>query len=66
MEIAAARNKVLRGNARGILLVVVRGTDNVFRTVKLYIVLMPVLKRNRFSSLAAAEKGVKVIVEQKG
>ena len=35
VEIAAAGHNVLRGTAQNILLVVVRGTDNVLRTVKM-------------------------------
>ena len=65
IEIIAAGNNVLRGTAQGILLVVVRGTDDALRTVKLAIVLVPGLKRNIFSSSAAAKKGVKIITEQK-
>ena len=41
-------------------------TDDVLRTVKLPIVLVPGWKRNLFSSLAAAQKGVKTIVEKNG
>ena len=66
MEITAAGNNVLRGTAQGILLVVVRSTDDALRTVKLPMVLVPGLKINLFSSLAAANKGVKAIIEQKG
>ena len=55
---------MLRGTAQGILLVVVHGIDEVLRTVKLPIVLVPGLKRNLFSSLAAAKKGVKTIIEK--
>ena len=54
MEITAARNNVLRGAAQGILLVAVHGTDDGLRAVKLAIVLVPGLKRNLFSRLAAA------------
>ena len=56
MEITAAGNNVLRGTAQCILLVVVRGTDGALRAVKLSIVLVPGLKRNVFSSSAAAKK----------
>ena len=56
-------NNVLRGIAQGILLVVVRGTDYSLGTVKFPIVLVPGLKRNLFSSSAAAKKGVKIITE---
>ena len=45
---------MLCGTAQGILLVVVRGTDDALRTVILPLV------------LAAAKKGVKTIIEQKG
>ena len=45
---------MLRGTAQGILLVVVRGTDDALRTVILPLV------------LAAAKKGVETIIEQKG
>ena len=66
MEITAARNNVLRGTAQGILLVVVCGTDDALRTVNLPIALVPGLKRNIFPSSAAARKGVKTNIEQKG
>ena len=66
MKITAAGNNVVRGTAQSILLVVVRGTDNGLRTVTLPIVLVPGLKRNIFSSSAAAKKGVKTIIEETG
>ena len=66
IKITAAGNNVLRGAAQGILLVVVRGTDDGVRTVQLPVVLVPGLKRNLFSSSAAAKKGVRTIIEQKG
>ena len=66
MKITTAGNNVLRGTAQGILLAVVRGTDDALRTVKLPTVLVPGLKRNIFSSSAAVKKGVKAIIEQKG
>ena len=66
MEITAAGDNVLRDTAQGILLVVVRDTDDVLRTVKFPIVLVPGLKRNLFSSSAAAEKDVKTIIEKSG
>ena len=50
MEITAAGNNVLRGTAQCILLVVVRGTDGALRTVKLFILLVPGLEGNLFSS----------------
>ena len=67
MVITTAGNNVLRCTAQGILLVVVvRGTDDGLRTVKLPIVLVPGLKRNLLSSSAAAKKGVRTIIKQKG
>ena len=66
IEITAAGNNVLRGTAQGILLVVVRGTDDALRTVKLPKVLVPGLKRNIFSSSTSAKKGsIITIIEQK-
>ena len=62
MEVRAAGDNVLRGTAQGILLVVVRVTDDVLRTVKLPIVLVPGRKRKIFSTSAAAQKGVKTII----
>ena len=59
MEITAAGDNVLRGTAQGILLVVVRGTDNVLRTVKLPMVLAPGSKRNLFSCSAELKKALK-------
>ena len=58
MVITTAGNNVLRGTAQGILLVIVRGIDDGLRTVKLPIVLVPGLKRNLFSTSAAAKKGL--------
>ena len=66
MEIRAAGDNVLRGTAQGILLVVVRGTDEVLRTVKLPIVLVTSSKMNLFSSSVATQKGVKTTIENKG
>ena len=66
IEITTAGNNVLRSTAQGILLVIVRRTDDAVRTVKLPIVLVPGVKINIFSSSAAAKKGVKKIIEQKG
>ena len=50
MEITAASNNVLHGAAQGILLliVVVHGTYDALRTVKLPIVLVPGLKKTIF------------------
>ena len=66
MEITVAGNNVICSIAQGILLVVVHGTDETLKTVKLHIVLVPGLKINLFSSTAAAEKGIKTIFEQNG
>ena len=66
MEIRAARDNVLRGTADGIPLVVVLGSDDVLRTVKLALVLVPGLKRNIFSSLTAAKKGVERTIKNNG
>ena len=65
MEVRATGDNVLRGTAQDILLVVVRGTDNVLRTVKLPMVLVPGLKRNIFSTSAAAQKSVKMIAAKR-
>ena len=65
--ITTAGNNVLRGTAQGILLVVERGTDYDLRTIKLpIVVLVPGLKKYIFSSSAAAKKGDRTIIEQKG
>ena len=64
--IATFLYNVLRGTAQGILLVVVHGTDDALRTVILPIVLLPGLKIYLLSSSAAAKKGVKTVIEQKG
>ena len=66
MEIREIGDNILLGIAQGILLVVVRGTDNVLRTVKLPIVLVTGLERNPFSSSAVVQKGVKEITEKNG
>ena len=65
-EIKAAGNNVLCGTAQGVLLVVVRGTDDALRTAELPIVLVPGLKLNLYSSSVTAKKGVKTVIEQKG
>ena len=59
MEIRAAGDNVLRVTAQGILLVVVRGTDDVLRRVKLPIVLVRGLKRNRFQVRSQLRKAPK-------
>ena len=61
IETRAAGNNVLHGTVQGIVLVVVLGTNDVLRTVKLPIMLVPGLKKNLFSSLAAAQIVVKTI-----
>ena len=66
MKIRPAGDNVLHGTAQGILLIVVRGTNDVLRTVKFPIVLVPDLKRALFSSLTAAQKGVKTIIKKNG
>ena len=65
MEITAVGNNVVRGTVQGILLVVVRGTDDASRTVKLPIVPISELKQNLFLSLVAVKKAVKTIIEQR-
>ena len=61
MEITAAGNNVLHGTSQGILLLVlvVRGTDDVLMAIKLSVVLVLGLKRNIFSTSAAAKKNVR-------
>ena len=66
MEIEAAGHNNLFGIAQGTLLVVVRDTQDVCRTVKLPIVLVPGLGRNLFSTVSAAQKGVKSIFTKAG
>ena len=62
----ATGENVLRGTAQGILLVVARSSNDVLKTVKLPIVLVPGLKRNIFFSSAAPQKGVKTTIENNG
>ena len=62
MEIKAAGHNTLLGIAQGTLLVVVRDTQGICRTVKLPIVLVPGLGRNLFSTAMAAQKGVKTTI----
>ena len=61
METKAAGHNTLFGIAQGSLLVVVRYTQDVCRTVKLPIVLVPGLGRNLFSTAMAVKKGVKTV-----
>ena len=65
MEIKAAGDIILHGPAQDILLliVVVRGTDDLLRKIKLLIVVVLALKRNLISCLAAAQKGGKTAIE---
>ena len=62
MEIKAAGHNTLLGIAQGTLLVVVRDTQGICRTVKLPIVLVSGLGRNLFSTAMAAQKGVKTTI----
>ena len=67
MEIRAAGDNTLYGTAQGILLVLVRDTEDVNRKAKLtIIVLVQWLKKNMFSALAAVQKGVKVVIAKGG
>ncbi|CAN0314394.1 unnamed protein product [Ascophyllum nodosum] len=66
MEIKAAGHITLFGTAQGTLLVVVRDTQDVCRTVKLAIVLVPGLGRNLSSTAMAAQKGVKTVFTKAG
>ena len=65
MEIKASGHNTLFGTAQGILLVVVRGTQDVCRTVKLPTLLVTGLGQNLFSAALAAQKGVKTISTKK-
>ena len=62
MGIRAAGGSILHGTAQGILLIVVRGTDDVLRQVEWPIVLVPGLERNFCPSSAATQKGVKTVI----
>ena len=66
MEIKAAGHNTLFGIAQGTLLVVVRDTQDVCRTVQLPIVFVPGLERNIFSTAMAAQKGVKTVFTKAG
>ena len=66
MEIKAAGHNTLFGTAQGILLVVVRDTQDLCRTVKLPILFMPGLGRNPLSIALAAQKGAKTIFPKAG
>ena len=65
MEIKAAGHNTLFDIAQGTLLVVACDTQDICRTVKLPIVLVPGLGRNLFSTAMAAQKGVKTIITKK-
>ena len=56
MEIKAAGHNTLLGIAQGTLLVVVRDTQDICRTVKLPIVFVPGLGRNIFSTAIDSSK----------
>ena len=56
MKIKAAGHNTLFGTVQGILQVVVRDTQDVCRTVKLPIVLVPGLGRNIFYSFGSSKK----------
>ena len=66
MEIKAAGHNTLFGTAQGILLVLVRDTQDACVTVKLPIVLVPGLGRKLFSIALAVQKGVKTIFTKAG
>ena len=65
MEIEAAGHNTLSGTAQGILLALVRNTQDVCWTLKLPIVIVPGLGRF-FSTALAAQKGVKTIFTKAG
>ena len=66
MEVRAAWDNVLRSTAQAILLVVVRGADDVLRSVILPIVKALGLKQNIFPTSIAAQNSVKTIIEKSG
>ena len=57
---------MLYGTVQGILLVLVRGMNNICKKVKLPIVLVPGLKRNIFSSASATQKGIETVIAKNG
>ena len=57
---------ILFGTAQGILLVAVRDTQDIRRTVKLPIVFVPGLGRNLLSTTLTAQKGVKTTFTKAG
>ena len=66
MEIKTAGHNTLFDTPQGILLVLVRDTQDVCRTAKLPIALVPDLVRNLFFTALAAQKGVKTIFTKAG
>ena len=66
IEIKAAGHNTLFGIAQGTLLVVVHDTQDVCRTVKLPIVIVPGSGRNIFSIAMAAQKGVETVFTEAG
>ena len=66
MEIKAAGHNTLFGIAQGTLLVVVHDTQDVCRTVKLPIVLVPDLLRNLILIAMTAQKGVETVFTKAG
>ena len=67
MEIRAAADKTIFGTAQGILLFLARDTQDLCRTVKLPIALVPGLNINICSSIVgAAQKGVKTVITKAG
>ena len=66
LEIKSAGDNVLYGNVQGILLVLVRNTDDVCRKVKLPVELVSRMKRSLFSNVVAAQKRVKTVITKGG
>ena len=66
MEIKGAGHNTLFGTARGILLVLVRGTQDVSRTVKLSIYFVPDLRRFCFLQLWQPKKVLKLLSLRQG
>ena len=62
MKIKTMSYNTLVGTAQDILLVLVRDTQNVCRTIKLLIVLVPGLGRNVFPAALATQKHVKTML----
>ena len=66
MEIKAAEGIILYGTAQGIVLVLLRGTDDVCRKINLRLVRVLGLKIILLSSAAAAQRGVLTMIAKKG